>query len=64
LEGGVMNLKESDTLSEGLYEAISGLLYREAMYTELDLEDKDTIKIIADVLRKIADDIHLMGTGE
>jgi len=59
-----MNLKESDTLSEGLYEAISGLLYREAMYTELDLEDKDTIKIIADVLRKIADDIHLMGIGE
>ena len=59
-----MNLKESDTLSEGLYEAISGLLYREAMYTVLDLEDKDTIKIIADVLRKIADDIHLMGIGE
>jgi len=59
-----MDLEESDKLSEGLYEAISGLLYREAMYTELDLEDKDTIKIIADVLRKIADDIHLMGTGE
>ena len=59
-----MDLKEADKLSEGLYEAISGLLYREAMYTELDLEDKDTIKIIADVLRKIADDIHLMGIGE
>jgi len=59
-----MDLEESDKLSEGLYEAISSLLYREAMYTELDLEDKDTIKIIADVLRKIADDIHLMGTGE
>ena len=59
-----MDLEESDKLSEGLYDAISGLLYREAMYTELDLEDKDTIKIIADVLRKIADDIHLMGTGE
>tara|TARA_Y100000310_G_scaffold342693_1_gene446959 strand:+ start:132 stop:311 length:180 start_codon:yes stop_codon:yes gene_type:complete len=59
-----MDLEESDKLSEGLYEAISGLLYREAMYTELDLEDKDTIKIIADVLRKIADDIHLMGIGE
>jgi len=55
-----MDLEESDKLSEGLYEAISGLLYREAMYTELDLEDKDTIKIIADVLRKIADDIHLI----
>jgi hypothetical protein len=59
-----MDLEESNKLSEGLYEAISGLLYREAMYTELDLEDKDTIKIIADVLRKIADDIHLMGIGE
>ena len=59
-----MDLEESNKLSEGLYEAISGLLYREAMYTVLDLEDKDTIKIIADVLRKIADDIHLMGTGE
>ena len=59
-----MDLEESDKLSEGLYEAISGLLYREAMYTELDLEDKDTIKIIANVLRKIADDIHLMGIGE
>ena len=59
-----MDLEESNKLSEGLYEAISGLLYREAMYTELDLEDKDTIKIIADVLRKIADDIHLIGTGE
>jgi hypothetical protein len=59
-----MDLEESDKLSEGLYEAISGLLYREAMYTDLDLEDKDTIKIIADVLRKIADDIHLMGIGE
>ena len=59
-----MDLEESNKLSEGLYEAISGLLYREAIYTELDLEDKDTIKIIADVLRKIADDIHLMGIGE
>jgi len=59
-----MDVEESDKLSEGLYEAISGLLYREAMYTDLDLEDKDTIKIIADVLRKIADDIHLMGIGE
>lgn len=59
-----MDLEESDKLSEGLYEAISGLLYREAVHTELDLEDKDTIKIIADVLRKIADDIHLMGIGE
>jgi len=59
-----MDLEESDKLSEGLYEAISDLLYREALHTELDLEDKDTIKIIADVLRKIADDIHLMGIGE
>jgi hypothetical protein len=59
-----MDLKESDKLSVDLYEAIGGLLYREAMYTELDLEDKDTIKIIANVLRKIADDIHLMGIGE
>jgi len=59
-----MDLKESDKLSVELYDAISGLLYREAMYTELDLEDKDTIKIIANVLRKIADDIHLMGIGE
>ena len=59
-----MDLEESDKLSVELYDAISGLLYREAMYTELDLEDKDTIKIIADVLRKIADDIHLMGIGE
>jgi len=55
-----MDLKEGDELSEGLYEAISGLLYREAMYTELDLEDKETIKIIANVLHKIADDIHLL----
>jgi hypothetical protein len=59
-----MDVEESDKLSEGLYEAISGLLYREAMYTDLDLEDKDTTKIIADVLRKIADDVHLMGIGE
>jgi hypothetical protein len=59
-----MDLEESDKLSVELYDAISGLLYREAMYTELDLEDKDTIKIIANVLRKIADDIHLMGIGE
>ena len=59
-----MDLKEADELSEGLYEAIRSLLYREAMYTDLDLEVKETKKIIADVLRKIADDIHLMGIGE
>ena len=52
-----MNLEEGDKLSEGLYEAISGLLFREAMYTDLDLEDEGTIKIIANVLRKIADDL-------
>jgi hypothetical protein len=59
-----MDLEEGDKLSEELYGAISGLLFREAMHTELDLEDEDTIKIIANVLRKIADDIHLMGIGE
>jgi hypothetical protein len=56
-----MDLEESDKLSVELYDAISGLLYREAMYTDLDLEDKDTIKIIANVLRKIANDLV---TGE
>jgi len=59
-----MDLEEGDKLSEELYESIRGLLFREAMHTELDLEDKDTIKIIANVLHKIADDIHLMGIGE
>jgi len=52
-----MDLREKSELSESLYEAIGGLLYREAMYTTLDLEDRDTIKIIANVLHKIADDL-------
>ena len=50
-------LSKQVDLSEGLEKAIWDILYSEAMYTELDLEVKDTIKIIANVLRKIADDL-------
>jgi hypothetical protein len=52
-----MDSQEGADLSVALYDAISTLLYREAMYTDLDLEDKDTMKIVANVLRKIASDL-------
>ena len=50
------NAKE---LSEGLEKAIWDLLYREAMYTELDLEDEETIKVVSGTLNKIAIDLEL-----
>ena len=44
-------------LSEGLEKAIWELLYAESMYTELDLEDEDTIKVVAETLNKIAKEL-------
>jgi len=44
-------------LSEGLEKAIWDILYAEAMYTELDLEDEDTAKVIAETLNKIAQEL-------
>lgn len=41
-------------LSDGLEKAIWDILYAEAMYTDLDLEDEETQKVISDVLNKIA----------
>ena len=44
-------------LSSGIEKAIWDLLYQEAMYTELDLEDEENIKVIAETLNKIAKDL-------
>jgi len=52
-----MNVEEADKLSEGLYDAISSLLWSQAAYTDLDFEDEDTIRIISNVLHKIANDL-------
>ena len=50
-------LSKQVDLSEGLEKAIWDILYAEAMYTELDLEDEDTAKVIAETLNKIAQEI-------
>ena len=44
-------------LSEGLEKAIWELLHAEAMYTELDLEDKETLRVVAETLNKIAKEL-------
>ena len=36
-----------------------GSLYREAMYTQLDLEDSKTVEVIANTLHKVAIDLAL-----
>ena len=46
-----------EQLSEGIEKAVWDLIQREAMYTELDLEDKDTKNIISDALNKIAKEL-------
>tara|TARA_Y100000034_G_scaffold16913_1_gene18361 strand:- start:1998 stop:2189 length:192 start_codon:yes stop_codon:yes gene_type:complete len=50
-------LSKQVDLSEGLEKAVWDILYSEAMYTGLDLEDKETIETIVKVLHKIGHDL-------
>tara|TARA_Y100000310_G_scaffold258916_1_gene267461 strand:+ start:10 stop:186 length:177 start_codon:yes stop_codon:yes gene_type:complete len=51
-------------LSEGLEKAIWDILYSEAVYTELDLEDEETVDTIVKVLQKVGEDLVLWGCSE
>ena len=50
-------LSKQVDLSEGLEKAIWDILYSEARYTELDLEDEETIETIVKVLHKVGADL-------
>jgi hypothetical protein len=49
-----MNAKD---LSEGVEKAVWNMLYQEAMYTGLELEDKETVIAVAEALIKVATEL-------
>tara|TARA_Y100000310_G_C20018859_1_gene506464 strand:+ start:333 stop:524 length:192 start_codon:yes stop_codon:yes gene_type:complete len=57
-------LSKQVDLSEGLEKAIWDILYSEAMYTDLDLEDEETVETIVKVLHKVGEDLVLRGCSE
>ena len=48
------NAKE---LSEGVEKAVWNMLHQEAVYTGLDLEDKETVITVAEALTKVATEL-------